>query len=274
MTARVKMLLLCAGCAATSGLGCTTSDVDPMERQPKFKTYQESSLFNDGRTMRMPPAGAIPRERAIGDPMLIHGKIDVDAGGTIAPTPITVMITPPLAEPTDAGASLAVDSAVAPGESVDDFGRADGGPAVPRATVVVVVPPSAPPTSQASPGTPPTYAKEIPIPVTKDLLLLGKKRFDITCATCHGILGDGVSVVARKMLLKPPPSLHDYRDRPPGYIFDVITSGYGLMASYAWELPLTERWAVVAYVKALQLSQHAPVGQLSDADRQHLQGTP
>src|SRR3954466_1984539 len=101
----------------------------------------------------------------------------------------------------------------------------------------------------------PRYATAIPVPVTRKLLDLGRKRFDITCATCHGPLGDGDSIVARQMALRPPPSLHKYIDRPSGYFFEVITKGFGMMASYAAELDVRERWAVVAYVRALQLSQ-------------------
>jgi hypothetical protein len=76
------------------------------------------------------------------------------------------------------------------------------------------------------------------------------------------LLGDGDSQVALNMSLRRPPSLHLYRDRPDGYIFQVISQGFGLMPSYAHSLSVHDRWAVVAYVRALQLSQHATVDQL------------
>jgi mono/diheme cytochrome c family protein len=104
-----------------------------------------------------------------------------------------------------------------------------------------------------------SYVTTFPLKVDRPLVALGKKRFDITCGTCHGPVGDGDSIVARQMSLRPPPSLHNYIDRPPGYIYEVITKGFGLMASYAGELPVRERWAVVAYVRALQLSQATPL---------------
>jgi mono/diheme cytochrome c family protein len=103
------------------------------------------------------------------------------------------------------------------------------------------------------------YVPTIPLKVDRPLVALGKKRFDITCGTCHGPLGDGDSIVAHQMSLRPPPSLHKYADRPPGYIFEVITHGFGMMASYAGELTVRERWAVVAYVRALQISQATPL---------------
>jgi mono/diheme cytochrome c family protein len=114
------------------------------------------------------------------------------------------------------------------------------------------------------------YASRIPLPVTPELLALGRKRFDITCGTCHGPVGDGDSIVARQMSLRPPPSLHTYANRAPGYIFEVATHGFGLMASYAAELSVEERWAVVAYVRALQISQNVPAGELSPDARRRL----
>jgi mono/diheme cytochrome c family protein len=119
------------------------------------------------------------------------------------------------------------------------------------------------------------YANKIPVPVTLELLAVGRKRYDITCGTCHGPLGDGDSIVAKQMALRPPPSLHAYANRPPGYIFEVVTHGFGLMASYAAELTVEERWAIVAYVRALQVSQNVPVRDLPiDAQRQLEQEAP
>lgn len=97
----------------------------------------------------------------------------------------------------------------------------------------------------------------VPIPVDAKLLARGRARFEVTCAVCHGVLGDGESQVALNMSLRRPPSLHAFRDVPDGHIYRVISEGFGLMPSYAAELTLEERWAVVAYVRALQLSQHA-----------------
>jgi len=120
----------------------------------------------------------------------------------------------------------------------------------------------------------PVYVKTVPLPVTRKLLDLGRKRYDITCGTCHGPLGDGDSIVARQMALRPPPSLHRYIDRPAGYIYEVATKGFGMMASYAAELTVEERWAVVAYIRALQLSQNAPAADLPPDVRQRLEAQP
>lgn len=110
-----------------------------------------------------------------------------------------------------------------------------------------------------------------PLPVTAAALARGRARFDVYCAVCHGLLGDGESQVALNMSLRKPPSLHAYRDVPDGHIFRVITHGFGLMPPYAPELSVEDRWAVVAYVRALQLSQHARLDQLPADARTRLE---
>ena len=118
------------------------------------------------------------------------------------------------------------------------------------------------------------YLTASPIPVDGGLLARGRDRFDVFCAACHGLRGDGVSEVARHMELRKPPSLLEdlVRAFPPGRIFQVISLGYGLMPSYAAELPINDRWAIVAYLRALQFSQGAELAALpadvrADAER-------
>jgi mono/diheme cytochrome c family protein len=122
----------------------------------------------------------------------------------------------------------------------------------------------------------PKYVTTFPLPVTKELMALGRKRFDITCGTCHGPVGDGVSIVATQMSLRPPPSLvkQQYIEKPVGYLFEVASKGFGMMASYAAELSVEERWAVVAYIRALQISQSTAAESLSPAVRQALDAAP
>jgi len=102
-----------------------------------------------------------------------------------------------------------------------------------------------------------------PVPVTRDLLARGRERFDIFCSPCHGRLGDGDGVVVERGF-RSPPSYHIDRLRtaPVGHFFDVMTNGFGAMASYASRVQPADRWAIAAYIRALQLSQHAA---LSDA---------
>jgi len=110
-----------------------------------------------------------------------------------------------------------------------------------------------------------------PVPADARLLARGRARFDVSCAACHGVLGDGESQVALNMSLRRPPSLHAYRDVPDGYLYRVITEGFGLMPSYANELSPEDRWAVVAYVRALQLSQWATLEQVPPEERRKLE---
>ena len=99
---------------------------------------------------------------------------------------------------------------------------------------------------------------------TRELLTRGRVVFERTCAACHGVAGDGRSVVATKMTRRPPPSLHEDRLRAFSreQLFAVATYGYGLMPAYADMLATGDRWAVVSYVRALQLSQRASVAAL------------
>jgi mono/diheme cytochrome c family protein len=108
------------------------------------------------------------------------------------------------------------------------------------------------------------YVTALPVAVDAALLARGRDRFDLFCAACHGLRGDGLSEVARHMELRKPPSLLEepVTSFPPGRVFQVISLGYGLMPSYAAALPVADRWATVAYLGALQLSQAAPLAQL------------
>lgn len=170
-------LLLVAGLAAACG---DTTIFDPMERQPKVRAFSANPLFEDGRGMRQPPAGTVPRERQTMRPEITVGR------------------------------------------------GADG-----------------------------QLVSAIPVPVTRESMELGRTRFEIHCAVCHGILGDGYSPVATQMSLRPPPNLHKLRNPSAGHVFQVISEGFGLMAPYSAELTPAERWAVVAYVEALRRSQAA-----------------
>ena len=116
--------------------------------------------------------------------------------------------------------------------------------------------------------------ERIPIPLTRAVLALGRERFTTFCSTCHGILGDGDSAVADRMSLRKPPSLHEPRLRAAaaGHLYAVVSEGFGLMPSYAVELPEADRWAVIAYVRALQLSFAADLRHLSPALRVEAEG--
>ena len=103
-----------------------------------------------------------------------------------------------------------------------------------------------------------------PYPVTLDLLKRGQNRFTIYCAPCHSVVGDGDGFIVRRGF-PAPPSYHidRLREAPDRHFFDVMTRGYGIMYPYADRVTPQDRWAIVAYIRALQLSQHAPVSMLN-----------
>lgn len=101
----------------------------------------------------------------------------------------------------------------------------------------------------------------LPLPVTAELLARGRERFEIYCTPCHSPLGDGDGMIVRRGF-PAPPSYHTPRLRAvsDGHIYRVITHGHGVMYSYAARVPPDDRWAIVAYIRALQLSQQAAAG--------------
>ena len=109
----------------------------------------------------------------------------------------------------------------------------------------------------------PKESNTFPLPVTPELLERGEGRYNIFCTPCHGLQGDGNGMIVMRGM-KRPPSYHQDRLRqvPNGYIFDVITNGFGAMLGYSAQLPPRDRWAIVAYVRALQLSRNAKVAEL------------
>jgi mono/diheme cytochrome c family protein len=107
----------------------------------------------------------------------------------------------------------------------------------------------------------------MPFPVTREVLEHGHERFNVYCTPCHGRVGDGNGFIPSRGL-KRPPSYHIDRLRkvPVGYFFDVMTNGFGVMQDYSAQVPPRDRWAIAAYIRALQLSQNAtaadvPTGQ-------------
>jgi len=186
IAARAHAAALSGALALGAAAGC---DLERMRHQERAATFAPSPHFDDGMAMRAPPAGTVPHDRPVGDPLVLGG-----------------------------------------------LGEAG-------------------------------FAERVPIPVDRALLARGRADFEIVCAACHGLRGDGVSQVAENMELVRPPSLLAERVRalPPGRIFRVITLGWGLMPAFAIDLPIERRWGVVAYLRALQRSQAVALAELPPA---------
>jgi len=120
----------------------------------------------------------------------------------------------------------------------------------------------------------------MPFPVTAEVLARGRERFDIYCSPCHSRLGDGNGMIVQRGF-RTPPSYHTERLRkaPLGYFFDVMTNGFGAMPEYASQIPPADRWAIISYIRALQLSQAAttsdvPAGQKVPSEPPQFRGDP
>lgn len=117
----------------------------------------------------------------------------------------------------------------------------------------------------------PKDSNTFPLPLNQELLERGENRYKVFCTPCHGLQGDGNGMVAMRGM-KHPPSYHQDRLRqvPNGYIYDVITNGFGAMFGYSAQISPGDRWAIVAYVRALQLSRNAKISELPSDVREKI----
>jgi mono/diheme cytochrome c family protein len=116
-------------------------------------------------------------------------------------------------------------------------------------------------------------AETFPMPVTAQMMARGQERFNVFCSPCHGRTGEGNGMIVQRGFRTPPSYQEDrLRNAPVGYFFDVMTHGFGAMQDYAAQLPVADRWAIAAYIRALQFSQRAsiddvPADRRADLDR-------
>ena len=193
-----------------------------MQDQPKYIAYRSSGFFRDGLSSRPLVAGTVPRGYLRADREFYTGKKNKPAGVQ--------------------GATGIQNPAVTqPGPTVQN--AAGPTPAAGSQSVLY-----------------PDDVETFPFPITMDAINRGQERFQIFCAACHGMTGYGDGLVVRRGFRRPP-SYHEDRLRqaPVGHFFDVITNGWGAMPSYAVQVPPQDRWAIIAYIRALQLSQQ-PTG--------------
>jgi mono/diheme cytochrome c family protein len=114
-------------------------------------------------------------------------------------------------------------------------------------------------------------ADDLPVPITRELLQRGQERYNIYCSPCHDRTGSGQGLIVQRGFRRAQ-SFHQQRLReaPPGYFFEVISRGFGPMPSYAAQIKPPDRWAIIAYIRALQLSRHVSSAELPAADREKL----
>ncbi|MBP7571162.1 MAG: cytochrome c [Acidobacteria bacterium] len=114
-------------------------------------------------------------------------------------------------------------------------------------------------------------ATEFPFPVTAEVVARGRERYDVFCSPCHDRTGAGNGMIVRRGY-RAPPSFHQDRLRqaPPGHFVDVMTNGFGAMPDYRSQVPPRDRWAITAYIRALQLSANATLSEVPPAEREKL----
>lgn len=246
-------LLLTAYCLLA--LGCRQD----MQDQPRYEAYEPSKSFSDGQASRPYVEGTVARGYRDVNTAYYTGKNAAGAsgGGQTAGasggglTPLT---------------SASANAPNAQGASAS--GTQTGGDVNVRGNVAGNVP------GAGQSGTP-GGVNEFPFAITATDLNRGEERFNIYCAMCHGQTGYGDGMIVRRGFRRPP-SLHDdrLRNESLGHFFDVITNGWGAMPDYSQEIPPRDRWAIIAYIRALQLSQNTPASEVSEEQRRQRKPAP
>jgi mono/diheme cytochrome c family protein len=118
-------------------------------------------------------------------------------------------------------------------------------------------------------------AVEFPMPVTAEVMERGRERYTVFCSPCHGATGVGNGMIVQRGF-RQPPSYHEERlvNAPVGYLFDVMTNGFGAMQDYSAQVPVADRWAIAAYIRAIQLSHRATIDDVPADRRGELEAQP
>ncbi len=187
-----------------------------MQDQPKMKPLRGTTFFGDGLSSRQPIEGTIPRGYLRSDTEYFTGKKSRPSGAA----PANVQ---PAQQQTAGPQATPAAGAQANGAQANNF---------------------------------PDDIDVFPIPITQDVLTRGRERYNIFCTACHGFTGNGDGMIVRRGFRRAA-SFNDDRLRqaPVGHFFDAITNGWGAMPAYAPQIPVQDRWAIIAYIRALQTSQ-------------------
>ncbi|HEV7904445.1 MAG TPA: cytochrome c [Pyrinomonadaceae bacterium] len=264
---RVLLCLLVAACCLVA-IGCRQD----MQDQPRYEVYEPSKSFADGQSSRPYVEGTVARGyRDINTSYYTGKRTGATTGGAAQGLMNggALQTTMANAQGANAGAQSTGSGDVnargqnaganVPGSTGGAGGTATGGGGG---------------ASSAQSGTPGSV-NEFPFPVTEKDLDRGGERFGIYCAMCHGQTGYGDGMIVRRGFRRPP-SFHDDRLRGEtvGHFFDVITNGWGAMPDYAQQIPVEDRWKIIAYIRALQLSQNTPAASVPEELRRQRKDAP
>jgi mono/diheme cytochrome c family protein len=240
-------LLLTAYCLLS--LGCRQD----MQDQPRYEAYEPSKSFSDGQSSRPYVEGTVARGYRDVNTAFYTGKNA--AGGAGGQTAGGASGGGGLTPLTSAGAN------VPNAQGANAGGTQTGGDVNVRGNVAGNVPGGGAAGQSGTPGS----VNEFPFAITAVELNRGEERFNVYCAMCHGQTGYGDGMIVRRGFRRPP-SLHDdrLRNETLGHFFDVITNGWGAMPDYSEQIPPRDRWAIIAYIRALQLSQNMPAAEVPE----------
>jgi mono/diheme cytochrome c family protein len=212
----------------------TTACSREMRQQPRHDPLEFSAFFPDNRASRDPVPGTVARGQLRDDPLLFMGGAGMEQEGALRDIPGQVGQQGQAGQVGQQGQPAEEAQPVQEGQmaGVDLF----------------------------------------PFEVTEEVLWRGQERYDIYCTPCHGHVGDGDGMIVRRGF-PAPPSLHidRLREAPAGHLFDVITNGWGAMPPYNHQISPRDRWTIVAYMRALQLSQNATLDDVPTDERGALQ---
>ena len=197
-----------------------------MQDQPRMKPLRATTFFRDGISSRPPVTGTVPRGFLRDDKEFFTGK--KSGSQTSAP-----------------GKSQSTQSATG---TIGTQGTSTSGQGAQLVGAAAY----------------PDDLEVFPMPITNDVVKRGKERFEVFCSACHGMTGYGDGMIVRRGFRRAA-SFHSdaLRQAPVGHYFDAITNGWGAMPSYATQIPVQDRWAIIAYIRALQLSQQNTAAQSS-----------
>ena len=216
MQTKNAILLALIAVAVSAAAGCRYD----MQDQPRYEYYERSEFFANEQASRPLIEGTVPRGYLRADKALYTGKKDT---ATISQETLS----------SEGGRNSATM-----GVTPERGGNTDNAPNMNRANAIAEFPDA---------------VTEFPLPVTKELLDRGEERFRIFCMVCHGPMGEGNGMVVRRGYTQPPSYYEErLRGAPVGHFYDVITNGFGRMNGYAAQVSVQDRWAIVAYIRALQ----------------------
>ncbi|HEX8476087.1 MAG TPA: cytochrome c [Pyrinomonadaceae bacterium] len=271
---RGKTALYCLLLAALGLLsfGCRMD----MQDQPRYEYYEPSRFYADGQASRPLVEGTVPRGAQYRDAnaYLYTGKTggaQQQSGGntTGSGAAATTGGNNGVGMLVDAGAQMGTATGgVGAGAANVQTGASGGGQATGDVNVRGNVAGGIPGASSATGG-----ADVFPFPITAEVMARGEERFNIYCAMCHGMTGDGDGMIVKRGF-RQPPSFHSEQLQPgmasASHIFDVISNGWGAMPSYADMIPSEDRWRIIAYVRALQLTRRGRVEDIPAAEQNRL----